>query len=46
MMWIVGGTIGSEDAAEYHKRVMAQLDQPASVPGNVRKSFDHIRLRD
>jgi hypothetical protein len=42
-MWIVGGTAGAEHAAEYHKRVMAQLDVPASVPETVRKSFDRIR---
>jgi len=43
MMWIVGGAAGAGEAAEYHKRVMAQLDVPASVPETVRKSFDRIR---
>jgi hypothetical protein len=43
MMWIVGGTAAPEDAAGYHKRVMAQLDVPASVPESIRKSFDRIR---
>jgi hypothetical protein len=43
MMWIVGGATAPEDAAEYHKRVMAQFDVPDSVPETVRKSFDRIR---
>jgi hypothetical protein len=32
MMWIVGGAGAPEDVADYHKRVMAQLDVPASYP--------------
>lgn len=43
IMWIVGGAAAPEDAADYHKRVMAQLDVPASVPETVRQSFDRIR---
>jgi hypothetical protein len=43
MMWVVGGAAAAEDAADRHKRVMALLDVPASVPEPVRKSFDRIR---
>jgi hypothetical protein len=43
MMWIVGGSRAPEDAAEHHKRVMAQFDVPASVPETVRMSLDRIR---
>jgi hypothetical protein len=43
MMWIVGGAAAPEAAAENHKRLMTQLDLPASVPDAVSKSFDRIR---
>lgn len=43
MMWVASGAAAAEDAADRHKRVMAHLDVPASVPEPVRKSFDRIR---
>ena len=43
MMWVASGAAAAEDAADRHKRVMAHLDVPASVPEPVRKSLDRIR---